>query len=133
MDKIARKLIVGQLKQWPNKGLRIGKLSVEYDFIKKIGATNKKPIDHNLRITLALAKMIFQIGTKYKLNFANYVFNHTMKLAGSFFMQLPITFPSLTTRIILKQHPEVLLHQDHPEKRLIFLLLIENYLLGHMS
>lgn len=133
MDKIAKKLIVGQLKKWPNKGLRIGKLSVEYDVIKKIGATNKKLIDHNLSITLALAKMIFQYGTKYKLNFANYVFNHAMKHAGSFFVQLLITFPSLTTGIILKQHPEVLLHQDHPEKRLIFWLLIGNYLSGHMS
>lgn len=105
MDEITKEFTVGQLKQWSNKGLTVGKLSVKYDVLNRIGVTNWAPINHNSSITPALAKLIFKFGTKSKLNFRNYVFNQTMKHVGLFIVQLPIYFPSLITDIILKKHP----------------------------
>ncbi|MCI16564.1 envelope-like protein [Trifolium medium] len=59
-----------------------------------------------------LAKLIYLIGTKWSLNFGEYVFNLTMKHADSFAVKLPIAFPSQITEIILAQQPDIL----HPRE-----------------
>lgn len=61
MDKIANEIIAGKVKQWPNKGLSSGKLSVKYDVLNNIYVANWAPTNHNSSITPALAKPIFQI------------------------------------------------------------------------
>lgn len=52
MDKIAKEINTEQVKQWPNKGLlSCGKLSVKYDVLNRIGATNWAPTNHSSSIT----------------------------------------------------------------------------------
>ncbi|MCH81024.1 envelope-like protein, partial [Trifolium medium] len=53
-----------------------------------IGAANWAPTNHGFGITPMLAKMIFQIGTKRKINFGEHVFNQTMKHANTFAIKL---------------------------------------------
>lgn len=80
IDKIAKEITGGQVKQWPKKGLLPnGTVSVKYAVLNRIGATNWAPTNHSSCITIALAKLIFQIGTKAKLNFGEYVFKQTIK------------------------------------------------------
>lgn len=88
-----------------------------YAILNKTGATNWEPTNHNSSITSTLAKLIFQIGTKSKLNLGEYVFDQTMKHVDYFAVNIPITFPCLLTRIILNQHPEVLHPQEIPNKK----------------
>ncbi|XP_050878663.1 uncharacterized protein LOC127082469 [Lathyrus oleraceus] len=108
IDKIKKEITGGQVKQWPKKGLlSTGSLSMKYAILNRIGATNKEPTNHCSSITSALTKLVFQIGTKAKLNFGNYVLKQTMKHADSFAPKIPITFPSLITSIILNQHPKI--------------------------
>lgn len=40
INKIAKEIIVDQVKQWHKKGLSSTKLSVKYIFLNRIGATN---------------------------------------------------------------------------------------------
>lgn len=55
-------------------------------------------------IPSGLAKLIYQIGTKAKINFGEYAFDQTMKHVEFFAIKLPIALPCLITRIILKHH-----------------------------
>lgn len=108
MDKTAKEITVRQVLHWPNEGLlSCGKLSVMHDVVNMIGATNWAPTHHNSNITPTLAKLIYQIGTKSKLNFGEYVFIQTMKHAGSFAMELPIALPFLIIGIIVKKYSEI--------------------------
>ncbi|MCH93110.1 envelope-like protein, partial [Trifolium medium] len=76
--------------------------------LNRIGAANWAPTNHGSGITPQLAKLIYLIETKGKLNFGEHVFNLTMKHANTFAVKLPIAFPCLITSIILSQHPEIL-------------------------
>lgn len=91
--------------------------SVKYDILDMICVANWVPTNHSSSITPTLAKLIFHIGTKSKLNFGEYVFNQTMKHANSFDVNLPKKNSCLITGIILKQHPEVLHPQETPIKK----------------
>lgn len=108
VDKISREITARQVKQWPKKGLLPSRsLSVKYVILNMIGAANLAPTNHSSSITSALAKLIFQIGTKCKLNFGKCMFDQTMKHVDSYVVKLTIYFPFLITRIILRQHPNI--------------------------
>lgn len=48
IDKIAKEITDGQVKQWSNKGLlSSGRLSVEYVILNRIDASNWAPINHS--------------------------------------------------------------------------------------
>jgi hypothetical protein len=64
-----------------------------------------------------LAKMIFLIGTKKKINFGDHVFIQTMKHAETYAVKLPIAFPCLITGMILRQYPSILYPDDAPTKK----------------
>ncbi|MCH84473.1 envelope-like protein, partial [Trifolium medium] len=82
---VMKEITGGQVKHWPKKELLLtGSLSVKYVILNRIGAANCAPTNHRSGITPMLAKLIFLIGTKGKLNFGEYVFNQTMKHADSF-------------------------------------------------
>lgn len=118
MDNIAKEIIIGKVKHWPSKGLlSCGKFSVKYEVLNKIGAANWAPTNHSSNITLALSKLIFQFGTKSKLNFREYVFDQTMKHADSFVVKLPIDFPCLISGLILKKYHEVLHPKENSRKK----------------
>jgi hypothetical protein len=55
-----------------------------------------------------LAKLIYLIGLKKKINYGEHVFNQTRKHAETFATKLPIAFPTLITGMILDQHPDSL-------------------------
>ncbi|XP_058783313.1 uncharacterized protein LOC131657989 [Vicia villosa] len=69
---------------------------------------NWKPTNQKSTITLALAKLIFQIGIKAKINFSEFVFEQTMRHAESFALKLPIAFSYIILGIILKHHPDIM-------------------------
>ncbi|XP_050895811.1 uncharacterized protein LOC127102486 [Lathyrus oleraceus] len=89
IDKIAKEIIGGQVKQWPKKCiLSSGSLSVKYAILNRIGVANWTPTYHSSGITTALAKLILQIGTKAKLNFGEYMFEKVRKHVDCFSMKL---------------------------------------------
>lgn len=78
LDKVIREIIVNQVQLWPKKSLLSLSLSVKYVVPNRIGASNQVLTNHNLSITPFLVKLIFQVGTKSKLNFGEHVFCQTM-------------------------------------------------------
>jgi hypothetical protein len=109
VNKITEEITGGQVKEWPKKGLlSTGSLSVKYAILNRIGASNWTPTNHGSGITHILAKMIYLIGTKRKLNFGDHVFNQTMKHADSFAIKLLIAFPYLITGMLNTQTFRVL-------------------------
>lgn len=85
-----------------NKDIPTESLTGKYAMLNRIGVENWAPTNHRSSITSTLAKLIFQIGTKSKINFGESVFEHTMRHDESFTINLPIDFPCLISRIILK-------------------------------
>lgn len=85
--------------------------------MKSIGVANWAPTNHSSNITPTLAKLIFQIRTKSKLNLGEYVFDQAMKHAGLFEVKLSVDFPCLITRIIFKLHLEFFHPQETPSKK----------------
>ncbi|XP_050895217.1 uncharacterized protein LOC127101818 [Lathyrus oleraceus] len=83
----------------------------------QIGASNWVPTNHSSSITLVLAKLIFQIGTKAKLNFGEHAFGPTLKHVDSYAVKLPIAFLCLITRIIFKKHPKILCANEIKKKK----------------
>jgi hypothetical protein len=109
VNKITEEITGGQVKEWPKKGfLSTGSLSVKYAILNRIGVANWTPTNHGSGITHMLAKMIYLIGTKRKLNFGDHVFNQTMKHADSFAIKLLIAFPYLITGMLNTQTFRVL-------------------------
>lgn len=92
--------------------LSSGSLSLKYDVLNKIGSSNWAPTNHSLGITTTYAKLIFQMGTKAKMNFGEYVFKKTMKHVDSFDVRLPIIFPYLLIGIILNQQSKAVHHEE---------------------
>lgn len=131
---IAREITSNQVQQLPKKSLLSSEsLVVKYVVLNRISVTNWAPTNHSSSITSVLTKLIFQIGTKSKLNFGEHVFDQTMKLADSYVVKLPIAFHCLITGIILKQHHNIM-HADKIKSKnqgpltLYYMLLLE-----HMS
>jgi hypothetical protein len=116
--EVTKEITGGQVKEWPKKGLpSTGTLSVKYAILNRIGAANWTPTNHGSGITPVLAKMIYLIGTKKKINFGEHVFYQTMKHADTFATKLPIAFPCLITGMILRQFPNILYPEDSPNKK----------------
>ncbi|KAI5390133.1 hypothetical protein KIW84_075457 [Lathyrus oleraceus] len=133
IDKIAKEIIFGQVNQLPKKCLlSSGSLSVKYDVLNRNGPTNWEPINHSSGITITLAKLIFQIGTKTKMNIGEYVFEKTMKQVDSFVVKIPITFPCLLNGIILNQHPGFLHLEEAQNKKAVSLAFDYKLLSEHM-
>ncbi|XP_057452701.1 uncharacterized protein LOC130744545 [Lotus japonicus] len=79
---------------------------------KVIGVVNWIPSHHTSTISAILAKLIYRIGTEIPFHFGSLVFAQTLKHAETCDVKLPISFPSLLTAIILKQHPDILRMDD---------------------
>ncbi|XP_058742009.1 uncharacterized protein LOC131614444 [Vicia villosa] len=85
--------------------------------LHKIGAANWVPTNHTSTIAVGLGKFIYAVGTKTKFDYGTYIFDQTMRHAGTSATKLPIAFPSLICGIILKQHPGILKSKDSVCKR----------------
>ncbi|XP_058733485.1 uncharacterized protein LOC131605106 [Vicia villosa] len=116
--KVCQFITANQVKSWPLKGkLSASKLSMKYAMLHKIGAANWVPTNHKSTIAIVLGIFIYVVGTKAKFDYGTYIFEQTMKHAGSFSVKGPITFPSLICGIILNQYPCILVENDSICKR----------------
>ncbi|XP_050891404.1 uncharacterized protein LOC127096911 [Lathyrus oleraceus] len=107
-----------EVRKWPLKGkLVASKLSVKYAILHKIGAANWVPTNHKSTVAVMLGKFIYVVGTKAKFDYGSYIFDQTLKHAGSFSVKGPIAFPSLICGIILNQFPNILTENDSVKKR----------------
>ncbi|XP_050902046.1 uncharacterized protein LOC127110447 [Lathyrus oleraceus] len=85
-----------EVRKWPLKGkLVASKLSVKYAMLHKIGVANWVPTNHKSIVVVMLGKFIYAVGTKAKFDYGSYIFDQTLKHAGSFSVKGPIAFPSL--------------------------------------
>ncbi|XP_057444277.1 uncharacterized protein LOC130736461 [Lotus japonicus] len=109
LDNVAEELTAGKVKKWPSKKLLSpGFSSVKYAILNRIGVVNWIPSNHTSGVSAILAKLIYRIGTEIHFDFGSFVFTQTLKHAETCAVKLPVSFPSLLTTIILKQHPHVL-------------------------
>ena len=69
------------------------------------------PTTHSSDIATGLAKFIYAVGTKSKMDFGRYIFDQTDAV------RLPIAFPTLLCSIMLDQHPGLITADDLPKKR----------------
>lgn len=92
---------------------------MKYSVLNRIGEANWAPTNHVSSITTTLANLIFQIGSKAKLNFGAYVFEQNLEHDASFNVKLPITLPCLLNGIILNQHPEVVNPKEAQSKKAV--------------
>lgn len=83
----------------------------------KIGATIRAPRNYNSINTSRLSRLTYEIGTKAKINFIEYVFERTMKHVESFAIKLPAVFPCLIIGIILNQHPNIVHKEEVKSKK----------------
>ncbi|XP_058784111.1 uncharacterized protein LOC131658876 [Vicia villosa] len=110
-NKICEVITAKQVKGWPLKGkLSASKLSIKYAMLHKIGAANWVPTNHKSTVATMLGKFIYAVGTKTKFNYGTYIFDQTMKHAGSFSVKGPIAFPSIICGIILNQESALSFH-----------------------
>ncbi|XP_050919118.1 uncharacterized protein LOC127136625 [Lathyrus oleraceus] len=107
-----------EVRKWPLKGkLVASKLSVKYAMLHKIGAANWVPANHKSTVVVMHGKFIYVVGTKAKFDYGSYIFDQTLKHAGSFSVKGPIAFPSLVCGIVLNQFPNILTENDSAKKR----------------
>ncbi|XP_058747235.1 uncharacterized protein LOC131620253 [Vicia villosa] len=117
-NKVCQVITAKQVKSWPLKEkLNASKLSIKYAMLHKIGATNWVPMNHKSTISTVLGRFLYAVGTKAKFDYGTYIFDQTMKHAGSFSVKGPIAFPSLLCGIILTQYPNILNEHDVVRKR----------------
>ncbi|XP_050916191.1 uncharacterized protein LOC127131307 [Lathyrus oleraceus] len=117
-NKICQVITANQVRKWPLKGkLVASKLSVKYAMLHKIGAANWVPTNHKSTVAVMLGKFIYVVGTKAKFDYGSYIFDQTLKHAGSFSVKGPIAFPSLICGIVLNQFPNILTENDSVKKR----------------
>ncbi|XP_058747177.1 uncharacterized protein LOC131620187 [Vicia villosa] len=117
-NKVFQVITTNQVRSWPLKGkLSASKLSMKYAILHKIGAANWVPTNHKSTVSTVLGRFIYVVGTKAKFDYDTYIFEHTMKHAGSYSVKGPIAFPSLICDIILNQHPGILVETDSICKR----------------
>ncbi|XP_050890135.1 uncharacterized protein LOC127095498 [Lathyrus oleraceus] len=116
-NKICQVITANQVRKWPLKGkLVASKLSVKYAMLHKIGAANWVPTNHKSTVAVMLGKFIYDVGTKAKFDYGSYIFDQTLKHAGSFSVKGPIAFPSLICGIVLNQFPNILTENDSVKK-----------------
>ncbi|XP_050915643.1 uncharacterized protein LOC127130718 [Lathyrus oleraceus] len=117
-NTICQVITTNQVRKWPLKGkLVASKLSVKYAMLHKIGAANWVPTNHKSTVVVMLGKFIYVVGTKSKFDYGSYIFDQTLKHAGSFSVEGPIAFPSLICGIVLNQFPNILTENDSVKKR----------------
>ncbi|XP_058732716.1 uncharacterized protein LOC131604282 [Vicia villosa] len=108
-DKKSKDFRKVYVKSWPLKGkLYASKLSIKYVMLHKIGAANRVPTNHKSIVVTVLGKFIYVVGTKTRFDNGTYIFDQTMKHAGSFSVKGPIVFPSIISGIILNQYLNIL-------------------------
>ena len=75
LNKIVKEITGRQVRSWPLMGkVSTGKLSVKYAILYKIGAANWSPNYHTSSVSTRLARLIYAVVTKDKLDFGAYVF-----------------------------------------------------------
>ncbi|XP_058768523.1 uncharacterized protein LOC131642263 [Vicia villosa] len=117
-NEVCNVITGGKVKKWPIKSkLSASLLNGRYALLHKIGAANWVPTNHTSTIVVGLGKFIYVVGTKTKFDYGTYIFDQTMRHAGTSATKLPIAFPSLICGIILKQHPGILKSKDYVCKR----------------
>ncbi|XP_058733144.1 uncharacterized protein LOC131604738 [Vicia villosa] len=117
-NQVCQVITAMQVKSWPMKEkLTASKLSIKYAMLHKIGASNWIPTNHKSTISTVLDRFLYAVGTKAKFDYGAYIFDQTMKHAGSFSIKGPIAFPSLLSGIILDQYPNILNEHDVVCKR----------------
>ncbi|XP_058733517.1 uncharacterized protein LOC131605142 [Vicia villosa] len=117
-NQVCQVITAKQVKIWPMKEkLTASKLSIKYAMLHKIGAANWVRTNHKSTISIVLGKFLYAVGTKEKFDYGAYIFDQTMKHAGSFSIKGPIAFPSLLSGIILDQYPNILNEHDVVCKR----------------
>ncbi|XP_050895181.1 uncharacterized protein LOC127101781 [Lathyrus oleraceus] len=83
----------------------------------EIGVANWMPTNHNSTVAIMLGKFIYAVGTKANFDYGSYIFDQTLKHAGSFSVKGLIAFPSLICGIVLNQFPNILTENDSVKKR----------------
>ncbi|XP_058774874.1 uncharacterized protein LOC131649141 [Vicia villosa] len=117
-NQVCQVITAKQVKSWPMKEkLTASKLSIKYAMLHKIGAANWVPTNHKSTISTVLGRFLYVVGTKAKFDYGAYIFDQTMKHAGSFSVKGPIAFLSLLSGIILDQYPNILNEHDVVCKR----------------
>jgi hypothetical protein len=117
-NEVCREITARQVKGWPlKKHLPVGKLTVKYAILHKIGAANWVPTNHISTIANTLGRFIFAFGTKMKFDYGRFMFEQIIKHATTNAVKLPIAFPSMICGIILNQHPGILCSNDLPSRR----------------
>ncbi|XP_058754108.1 uncharacterized protein LOC131627285 [Vicia villosa] len=117
-NEVCNVITGGKVKKWPIKSkLSASLLNGRYALLHKIGVANWVPTNHTSTIAVGLGKFIYAVGTKTKFDYGTYIFDQTMRHAGTSATKLPIAFPSLICGIILKQHPGILKSKDSVCKR----------------
>ncbi|XP_058760262.1 uncharacterized protein LOC131633579 [Vicia villosa] len=112
-NEVCKTITRGKVKKWPIKSkLSASLLTVKYALLHKIGASNWVPTNHTSTIAVGLGRFIYAIGTKTVFDYGTYIFDQTMRHAGTSATKLPISFPSLICGIILKQYPGILKAKD---------------------
>ncbi|XP_050897456.1 uncharacterized protein LOC127104309 [Lathyrus oleraceus] len=107
-----------EVRKWPLKGkLVASKMSVKYAMLHKIGAANWVSTNQKSTVAVMLRKFIYVVGTKAKFDYGSYIFDQTLKHAGSFSVKGPIAFPSLIYGIVLNKFPNILTENDYVKKR----------------
>ncbi|XP_024633419.1 uncharacterized protein [Medicago truncatula] len=105
-NQISMEGTANKVRTWPKKEkISSEKLSVKYVILNRIGAANWIPTTDTLDIATGLAKFIYAVDTRVKMNFGRYIFDQTIRHAKTDAVRLPIAFPSLLCSIILDQHP----------------------------
>ncbi|XP_057452952.1 uncharacterized protein LOC130744818 [Lotus japonicus] len=108
LDRVANTLTGKSIKKWPKKGLLpYGKLTAKYAVLYKIVTENWMATQHLSGVTPPLAIILYLIRTGGDFDFGNFVYEQTLKLAGSFAVKLPILFPCLLSRLIVHQYPNI--------------------------
>ena len=64
-----------------------------------------------------MGRFIYAVGTRTKFDYGRYIFDQTLKHAGSYAVKGPIAFPSLLCGIIFAQYPDILVERDIVCKR----------------
>src|SRR4051812_33974466 len=117
-NEVCNTITRGKVKKWPIKSkLSASLLTVKYALLHKIGSANLVPTNHTSTIAVGLGRFIYAIGTKTVFDYGTYIFDQTMRHAGTSATKLPIAFPSLICGIILKQYPGILKAKDSVCKR----------------
>src|ERR1044072_9566780 len=80
LNDVAKELTARQVNIWPSRGkILSSQLSVKYAILHKISAANWALTSHTSTINASLARLLFAIGTKSKLDVGSYVFEQTLK------------------------------------------------------